>query len=105
MGTLKLKKKNFTAIRLLSFLKDVDTEKALVKDLKALKNSFGRKNKKYSIGYLYNDIKVRPFRKMLPKTSAYVKSYDGQTKWMYSLIKDDDLSRNIILFEITSALI
>ena len=29
---------------------------------------------------------------MLPKTSAYVKSYDGQTKWMYFLIEDDDLS-------------
>ena len=28
---------------------------------------------------------------MLPKTSAYVKSYDGETKWMYFLIKDDDL--------------
>ena len=28
---------------------------------------------------------------MLPKTSAYVKRYDGQTKWMYFLIEDDDL--------------
>ena len=29
---------------------------------------------------------------MFPKTSAYVKrSYDGQTKWMYFLIEDDDL--------------
>ena len=28
---------------------------------------------------------------MLPKTSAYVKSYDGQTKWMYFLIEDGDL--------------
>ena len=28
---------------------------------------------------------------MLPKTSAYVKSYDGQTKWMYFLIKVDHL--------------
>ena len=28
---------------------------------------------------------------MLPKTSAYVKSHDGQTKWMYFLIKDEDL--------------
>ena len=28
---------------------------------------------------------------MLPKTSAYVKSYDGQTKWMYFLIEDNDL--------------
>ena len=28
---------------------------------------------------------------MLPKTSKYVKSYDGQTKWMYFLIEDDSL--------------
>ena len=28
---------------------------------------------------------------MLPKTSAYVKRYDGQTKWMHFLIEDDDL--------------
>ena len=28
---------------------------------------------------------------MLPKTNTYVKSYDGQTKWMYFLIEDDDL--------------
>ena len=28
---------------------------------------------------------------MLPKTNAYVKSYDGQTKWMYFLIEDDYL--------------
>ena len=28
---------------------------------------------------------------MLPKTSPYVKIYDGQTKWMYFLIEDDDL--------------
>ena len=28
---------------------------------------------------------------MLPKTSAYVKRYDGQTKSMYFLIEDDDL--------------
>ena len=29
---------------------------------------------------------------MLPKTYAYVKSYDGQTKWLYFLIKDDKVS-------------
>ena len=28
---------------------------------------------------------------MLPKTSAHLKSYDGQTKWMYFLIENDDL--------------
>ena len=29
---------------------------------------------------------------MLPKTSAYVNSYDEQTKWMCFLIEDDHLS-------------
>ena len=35
---------------------------------------------------------------MLPKSSAYVKSYDEQTKWMYFLSEDDDLleKRNTI---------
>ena len=28
---------------------------------------------------------------MLPKTSAYVKRFDGQIKWMYFLIEYDDL--------------
>ena len=28
---------------------------------------------------------------IIPKISAYLKSYDGQTKWMYFLIEDDDL--------------
>ena len=28
---------------------------------------------------------------MIPKASAYVKSYDGQTKWIYFLIEDDEL--------------
>ena len=43
------------------------------------------------IGYLGNDDKVKPVLIMLPKTSAYVKSYDRQTKWMYFLIENDDL--------------
>ena len=40
---------------------------------------------------MYNDNKVKPLHIMLPKTCAYVKSYDGQTKWMYFLIEDDEL--------------
>ena len=28
---------------------------------------------------------------MLPKTSVYVKSYDGQTKWMYVFIEDGNV--------------
>ena len=35
--------------------------------------------------------KVRPLNIMSPKTRAYVKIYNGQTKWMYFLIKDDAL--------------
>ena len=31
------------------------------------------------------------FLQTLPKPSAYVKGYDGQTKWMYFLIEIDDL--------------
>ena len=40
---------------------------------------------------MYNDHEVKPSHIMLPKTSAYVKSYDGQTKWVYFLIEDDGL--------------
>ena len=32
-----------------------------------------------------------PLHIMFPKTSAYVKSYDEQTKWMYFSIEDDNL--------------
>ena len=28
---------------------------------------------------------------MLPETGAYVKRFDEKTKWMYYLIKDNDL--------------
>ena len=43
---------------------------------------------------------------MLPKTSTYVNSYDGKTKWMYFLTENDDIIiENIILFVIKSVLI
>ena len=61
-------------------------EKVLVSN----KISFGEKNYKYFIGYLYNDYKVKPLHIMLPKTSAYVKHYDGETKRMYFFIEGDD---------------
>ena len=84
---MKLKKINFTVTGLLFFFQDVDIEKVLV----SKKISFGEKNYKYFIGYLYDNHKVQRLQLMLPKRSAYVKSYDGQTKWMYFLIEDDDL--------------
>ena len=67
--------------------RDVDLEKVLVSN----KISFGEKSYKYFIGYLCNYHKVKPLHIMLPKASAYVKSYDNQTKWMYFLIENDDL--------------
>ena len=54
---------------------DADIEKVLVSN----NISFGEKNYKYFIGYLHNDNKVRLLHIMLPKTSAYLKIYDGQT--------------------------
>ena len=84
---IEIKKKTFYRHKVPIFLGDVDIEKVL-----AFKNiSFGEKNFKYFIGYLYDNHKVKPLYIMLPKTSAYLKSYDGQTKWMYYLIEDDDL--------------
>ena len=69
----------------------MDIEKVLV----SYKISFGKNNYKYFIGYLYNDHKVKPLHIMVPKTSAYVKIYNGQTKWMHFLIEDDDLLEKI----------
>ena len=61
-------------------MENVDIEKILVSN----KISLGEKMHKHFIGYLY--IKLS-----LPKKSVYVRSYDGQTKWMYFLNEDDDL--------------
>ena len=40
---------------------------------------------------------------MLPKTSAYVKRYGRQTKWMYFLIEDDELLEKYIIWDKVSA--
>ena len=82
-----MRKNKFYCNKTPIFLKDVDIEKVLV----SKKTYFEEKNYKYFIGYLYNDHKFKPLHIMLPKTSAYEKSYDGQTKWMYFLIENDDL--------------
>ena len=36
---------------------------------------------------MYDDYKIKPLHITLPKTSAYVKSYDGQTNYIY-IFKD-----------------
>ena len=83
-GNIKTEKNKFYRNKIPVHLRDVDIEKVLVSN----KISFGEK---YFIGYLYNDNKVNPLHIMLPNTTAYVKSYDGQTKWMDFLIEDDEL--------------
>ena len=98
---LKLKKITFTVIKVLFFKKDIDIEKVLVSN----KISSVEKNYEYFIGYLYNDHKVNPLHITLPKTSAYGKSYDRQTKWMYFLIEDDDLLEKYNIFGRKSALL
>ena len=81
-GNTETEKSKFCHHKTPVFLKDVDTEKVLVSN----KISLVKKNYKYFIGYLYNDNKVKPLHMMVPKMSAYAKSYDGQTNWMCFLI-------------------
>ena len=83
---IEIEKNKFQHHKTPIFLNHVDTEKALVSN----KIFFGKKNHKYFIGYLYNENKVMKLHNMLPKTRAYVKIYDGQTKWMYFLTEDDN---------------
>ena len=81
-GDIENKKKFFYCYQTPIFLKDVGIEKVLV----SYKISFGQKKYKYFVGYLYDDNNIKQLNIMFPKTSAYVKSYDGQTKWMHFLI-------------------
>ena len=86
-GNIEIEKNKFYRHKTPIFFGNVDIEKVLVSN----KISFGEKNCKYFTGYLYNGNKVKPLNMMLPKTSAFVKSYDGQTKWMYFLIENNGL--------------
>ena len=86
-GDIEIEKTEFYRNKILIPLTDVDIEKVLTSN----KISFCEKNYKYFIGYLYNDKKVTPLHIIIPKTSAYVKIFDGQTNWMYVLIEYDDL--------------
>ena len=45
----------------------------------------------FFIDYLFDEYKVKPLDVVLSKTNAYVKGYEGQTKWMGFRIEDDDI--------------
>ena len=66
-------------------MENVDIDNVLVFN----KISSDEKNCKYFNGYLYDDYKTKPLHIIFPKT--YVKRYNGQTKWKYFLIEDNDL--------------
>ena len=73
---LKLKNINFIAIKIL-FLNDVEIDNTVISN----KICSAEKSYKYFIGYIdyYN---IKSFSIILPKPSAYVRSYDGGTKCM-----------------------
>ena len=97
---LKLKKINVTAIKVLFFSEDADNEKVVV----SIKISAGGINYKYCIGYLYNDHKVKALYIMLPKTTACIKSYDGQAKWMYVSFEDNVKKYNTVCDKICAVI-
>ena len=97
---IAIEKKYFYCHKNPIFKRDVDNEKVLLS-----KNISAEKNYKYFIVRLNNDYKVKPLHIMLLKTNTYVKSYDGQTKLMYFLIKDDDLLKKYTIWGKVSAYI
>ena len=66
--------------------------------------SDGEKNYKYILGYKDGDYKIKPVPIMLPKMSAYVKSYDGETTWKNFLIKDDDLLKKYVWNKVSTSI-
>ena len=80
---MTLKNINFTV-----FQEDVDIDNILIFE----KISLGGKNRKYFINYMDEYYKIRPFCMILPKTNACVKCYHNETKWIYFLTEDHELS-------------
>ena len=72
-GNIEIEKNKFYRRKIPIFLKDVNIEK------------------------------VKRLHIMLRKTSAYLKRYDGQTKWMYFLIENDDLLEKYTVLDKVSA--
>ena len=82
---IEIEKRTFYSYKRRAALRDVDIEKVLVSN----KICLAKKKFQYFIDYLV--IKLSHCIYSFLKTSACVKSYVGQTKWMYFLIEEDDL--------------
>ena len=86
-GDIETEKHKSYHCKNLILLEDVDID-ILVSSM----ISSNEKNYKYSISYKDdNNYKIKPLHIMLPKMSAYVKTYDGKTIWMNFFLKDDEL--------------
>ena len=86
LGNIKIERNKCHYFKSPIFLEDVYTENVLVSS--KISSRWKTLN---ALDYLHNDYKSKPLHIMLPKTSLCVKSYDGQTKWMYHLTRDEDL--------------
>ena len=62
-----------------------EKKQKIVKNVKNIskKTSSGEKNCKHFIGCLDDDYKNKQLHIMQPKTSRYIKSYVGETKWIF----------------------
>ena len=74
---MRLKKVNFIAIKTLFFFEWYDI---------LVSNKISFTEKKYAIGYL-DENKVKPLTIILPKTNAYIRSYDDQNLEIKSCLK------------------
>ena len=84
-SNIEIEKQEYHHRKNLFFLEDVHIYNKHVSTMV----SSGEKTYKYFIGYKDDDgYKIKSLRIILPKKSAYVKSYDGENKWMNFLIKD-----------------
>ena len=83
-GNNELKKIKFSHCKNLILLKYVGIDNMLI----SVWFFLVKKDFKYSIGHKDDHYKTKTLDKMLPKTSAYVKGYDGETKWKIFLIKN-----------------
>ena len=92
-GYIEIEKRKFHHRKNLILLQYVDIDNRHVSSMV----SFDGKKYKYFIGCKDDDYRIKPLSIMHPKGNAYIKSYDGETKWMNFLIKDGDLLKRSVI--------
>ena len=91
---IEIEKQKFYHFKNPILLEDVDIGNIL---RSSMISSNEKKNYKYFINYNDDDdYVIKPLPIMLTKTSAYVKIYDGETKWMKFLLKMISCIKNLI---------